>query len=143
MSIKKIISTNIVTVDHNDPLSKVKGVFDQHNFHHLLVVNGTKLVGLVSDRDLLRTVSPFVGTMVESYRDTATLDNKVSEIMSTQLITLMPDADIYAAVDLFNQHRISCIPIVDEEFNAVGILSWRDIMKALAIVHRQKTKSKD
>jgi acetoin utilization protein AcuB len=51
--------------------------------------------------------------------------------MSRQPITLWPGATVRDAVEVFNKHRISGIPIVDQDFKPVGIISWRDIMKHL------------
>jgi CBS domain-containing protein len=45
---------------------------------------------------------------------------------------LHPDATISDAVNLFNTHKISCIHVVDNEFRPLGIVSWRDILKAVA-----------
>jgi acetoin utilization protein AcuB len=52
--------------------------------------------------------------------------------MSRKPITLRPDADVAEAIKLFLNHPVSCIPIVDGEFQPVGIVSWRDILKVCA-----------
>jgi len=85
---------------------------------------------VVSDRDLLKALSPFVGTAAETARDVATLNRRVHQIMSRKPITLPPDASIAEAVRLILEHRISCIPVVDAHFRPVGILSWRDILRS-------------
>lgn len=131
MKIRDIMTKSVVTVDLDDKLSLVKEIFDNSKFHHLLVIDGGKLFGVVSDRDLLKAISPNLGTMVVTYRDLATLNKRVHQIMSRKPITLTADATISDAAALFNTHRISCIPIVDEEFRPVGILSWRDLIKTM------------
>ena len=80
----------------------------------------------------MRALSPFIDSVVESQRDLDTLSKRVHQIMSRKPITLPPDADIREAIQLFLTHPISCIPIVDSEFRPVGIVSWRDILKAYA-----------
>jgi acetoin utilization protein AcuB len=112
-------------------LSTVKEIFDNAKFHHLLVTENGKLFGVVSDRDLLKAISPNIGTMTETYKDAATLNKRVHQVMSRKPITLWPGATVRDAVEVFNKHRISCIPIVDQDFKPVGIISWRDIMKHL------------
>ena len=52
--------------------------------------------------------------------------------MSRKPIVLQAEAPVYDAIDIFTQHRISCIPIVDAAFTPVGIITWRDIVKLLA-----------
>ena len=129
MLIQDIMTRGVVTVEMDDKLSVVKEIFENSRFHHLLVVENGKLFGVVSDRDLLKAISPNIGTMSETYKDAATLNKRVHQIMTRKPITLWPGATVKDAVDLFNTHRISCIPIVDQDFKPVGILSWRDIMR--------------
>lgn len=131
MSVKTIMTRKVVTVEADDELWTVQEIFNEQRFHHLLVLEYGKLFGIVSDRDLLKALSPNLGTNVETPRDLATLNKKVHHIMSRKPIHLHEDASIFDAVDLFNQNTISCIPIVDEEMRPVGIVSWRDIMRAI------------
>lgn len=130
MNISEIMSKNVVTVGLDDTLREVKKIFDNTRFHHLLVVEDDGLIGVISDRDLLKSISPNVGTLAESADDEATLNKRVHQIMTRKLITLNDKATIKDAVALFNSSHISCIPIIDNKREAVGILSWRDILKA-------------
>jgi acetoin utilization protein AcuB len=131
MSIEKIMSKRIVTIEMDDSLGVVKNIFDNSRFHHLLVVESGILHGVVSDRDLLKALSPNIGTASETPKDLATLNKRVHQILSRKPITLTPTAGIYDAIDIFNNHSISCIPVVDEEQKPVGLISWRDILKAI------------
>lgn len=136
MSVSKIMSTPVVTVNMDDKLSVVKKIFDQSRFHHILVIDGGVLVGVISDRDLLRNISPYVDTLAQTHRDQATLDNRAHQIMTRELITLTSDQKISDAVNTFNQNKISCIPVVDDALKPIGIISWRDILKALGQIKR-------
>ncbi len=131
MGVEQIMSKEVITIGMDDPLSAVKEIFDNTRFHHLLVVESGKLFGVISDRDLLKAISPNIGTAAETARDTASLNKKVHQIMTRKLITLEPDVGIHDAIKIFNRHNISCIPVVDTERKPVGIISWRDILKAL------------
>lgn len=143
MSIDSIMSKRVVTIGFDDTLATVKHIFDEAKFHHLLVVEGDRLHGVVSDRDLLRAMSPFIGSTVESARDLNTLNKRVHQIMSRQPVTLRPEAGIADAIALFLTHQISCIPIVDELFRPVGIVSWRDVLRALAAENDARTAGGD
>jgi acetoin utilization protein AcuB len=130
MNLRSIMTTPVVSVELDDPLEVVKQIFDSLKFHHLLVLDtGHKLCGVISDRDLLRALSPYVGTVSENARDAATLRKRVHQIMTRKPITLAPEAAVADAIDLFLNHRVSCIPIVDKDFKPVGIVSWRDMLK--------------
>jgi acetoin utilization protein AcuB len=125
------MSKNVVTVEMDDSLRMVKEIFDSTSFHHLLVVEGGRLVGVISDRDLLKAISPNIGTAAETVKDAATLKKKAHQILTRKLVTLAPTAVLYTAIEIFNKHNISCIPIIDNNQKPVGIISWRDILKAL------------
>jgi len=132
MTLSDIMTARVVTVEMDDRLEVVKEIFDSMNFHHLLVVDqAKKLSGIISDRDLLKALSPYVGSVAETARDLATLNKRVHQIMSRHPITLQAQSTIGDAVRLFLAHRISCIPVVDDEFKPVGIVSWRDVLKTM------------
>jgi acetoin utilization protein AcuB len=138
MLIERIMSKPVVTVTLDDTLHVVKQIFENAKFHHLLVVENGKLYGVISDRDLLKSVSPFIDTLQATAHDKFTLNKKVHQIMSRKPITLTNSADVYEAISLFNQHNISCIPIVNEKGTPIGIVSWRDILRAIESNHNKK-----
>ncbi len=133
MNVEKIMTKRLVTVKMDDSLKTVKVIFDNEGIHHLLVVESDELHGVVSDRDLLKALSPNVGTLAETNKDALTLNKKVHQIMTSELVTLAPDAEISEAIEIFNNYDISCIPVVDDESKPVGIVSWRDIIKAIKL----------
>jgi acetoin utilization protein AcuB len=130
-SIRKIMSDSVVTVGANDSLETIRQIFSHAKFHHLLVVEDDALVGVISDRDLLKVLSPNLDTPAETLEDMATLEKRASEIMSTELVVLDGNATVGDAVDVFNQHLISCIPVVGAANKVLGIVSWRDILRSI------------
>lgn len=133
MTLDKIMTAKVVTVAMDDRLETVKEIFDTMNFHHLLVVDEhAKLSGVLSDRDLLRAMSPYVGSAAETARDLATLNKRVHQIMTRRPLTLRPHSSVAEAAALLLENRISCVPVVDGDFKPVGIVSWRDLLRILA-----------
>ena len=129
MGVKNIMSKRVVSIHLDDSLQSLRELFAATGFHHLVVVHDNELKGIISDRDLMKAVSPFVDTISERSLDRATLEKKAHQIMTRKVITLYPHDSIFTAIELFNNHKISCIPIVDDANRPVGIVSWRDIMK--------------
>jgi acetoin utilization protein AcuB len=129
--VEDIMTRKVATVEMDDSLSLVKRIFDQARFHHLLVTRNDELVGVISDRDLLKSVSPYIGTVSETTRDLASLNKKVHQIMSRYPVSLLLSATLADAVELFNTHRVSCIPVVNVYNHPVGIVSWRDVLRSL------------
>ncbi|GAA4896480.1 CBS domain-containing protein [Ferrimonas pelagia] len=131
MRLAELMSHPVVTVEMDDRLHLVKEIFDHTRFHHLVVLDEGKLAGVLSDRDLFKAMSPYLGTAAESRRDRATLDKRVHQIMSRPAITLERSATVAHAVALFHHHKISCIPVVEPDGGLCGIVSWRDLLPAL------------
>lgn len=118
----------VVTVEMDTSLSVIKDIFDNTHFHHLLVEFENKLVGVISDRDLLRAISHRVDTVAATATDMASLNKRAHQIMTRNLVTLFDSDNVKDAVRLFNLHRVSCLPVVDNTHKPVGIVSWRDIL---------------
>lgn len=59
MTVGDPMTRHIVSVSMDDPLQRVRAAFEAYGFHHLLVIENERLVGVISDRDLLRNLSPF------------------------------------------------------------------------------------
>ncbi len=131
MHLENIMSKTVVTITMDDSLKVMKEIFDNTRFHHLLVIESDELIGVISDRDYLRALSPNIGTAAETSKDAATLNKRAHQIMTRKPVTLLPHAGLYDAIKIFNTHKISCIPIVDENHMPIGIISWRDIFKVI------------
>ncbi len=131
MIVNKIMSKVVVTVEMDDSLRVVKDIFDKTNFHHVLVVEAGKLFGVISDRDLLKALSPALDTAAEIASDVATLNKVAHQILTRDPITLSPQADVYDAIAIFNKHNISCIPVVNKSYQIEGLISWRDILQLM------------
>tara|TARA_B110000211_G_scaffold64895_1_gene74661 strand:+ start:1543 stop:1974 length:432 start_codon:yes stop_codon:yes gene_type:complete len=141
MQIKSLMTKRVVSVDMDDTLATIKGIFEHMYFHHVLVIEKAKLLGVISDRDLFKALSPNLGQASENEHDTATLKKRVHQIMTRKPITVRGDNDVYDAIALFNQHSISCLPVLDEDQKVIGILTWRDILRALEARQKRKLSS--
>jgi acetoin utilization protein AcuB len=125
----------------DDDLEKAKAIFDQHKIHHILVLSDEVLVGVITDRDIYKHLSPTIGTKNETPRDHSALHKKIHLIMNRDLTTASESATLNEAALLFYDNHISCLPIVDDKMQPLGIISWRDILKVIALQYRQKLAS--
>jgi len=131
MFVSELMSKNLITVEIEDKLSVLKKIFENMKIHHLLVVEDNKVFGVVSDRDLYKALSPNIGTLTETPKDTATLNKQVYHIVTRHPTVLPPTATIEEVISIFNKNTFSCIPIVGPELKPLGIITIRDIIKAL------------
>lgn len=138
MSVEKIMSRELVTLNIDDDLEKAKAIFDTTNIHHILITDNQKLMGIITDRDVFKHLSPSVGTRKETPKDTFLLSKKIHLIMNRNLITANVSISLNEAVLLFHGNHISCLPIVNNELEPIGIISWRDIIKLVANNYKKK-----
>lgn len=131
MKVDDIMTTRLVTIEMDDRLEAALRIFGNAPLHHLLVVETGRLVGVVSDRDLFRAISPNIDTAAETAKDRATLHKYIHQIMSREPIHLPSGASINEAIAILAEQPISCIPIVGAQRQPVGIVSWRDILRAI------------
>ncbi|MFC1485830.1 CBS domain-containing protein [Candidatus Latescibacterota bacterium] len=129
MKIDSILTNRVVTVEMDDTLSTIREIFVRLKFHHVLVVENQKLVGVISDRDLLKSISPFIGTLSERTLDLNTLNRRAHQIMSYKLITVTRENSIEEAARKLLEHKVSCLPVVSEKGYVEGILTWKDIFR--------------
>ncbi len=131
MTVDSIMVTRVVTVEMDDSLDEVRGIFQKSNFHHLLVSSDNHLMGVVTEKDLWKAVSPYVGTLSETERDVATLNKRVHQIMKRNHPTVTRQTSIEEAAHLILDEGISCLPVLSEDETIEGIVSWKDIFRAL------------
>lgn len=142
MTVNNIMSHGVVTIEFEDDLYVVRARFEEYGFHHLLVTENSKLIGVISDRDLLRAISPYVDTPAETTHDAATMNKRAHQIMTRHPITIDADTEILDAIALFNQTGVSCLPVVDNQFKPIGIITWRDILKTVEVISRKKRETR-
>ncbi|MGL5976951.1 MAG: CBS domain-containing protein [Aeromonas sobria] len=128
MVLKEIMTTRVATVSMDDRLGVIKESFEQAHFRHLLVLEEEVLVGVISDRDLFRAISPYLDSEAEMSRDTETLNRRAHQVMSRQLITIGPHLTVRDGVKLMLEKGVSCLPVL-ENGELVGIISWKDFLK--------------
>lgn len=129
MTVDTIMSRDVVTVRPDTALMEIRGLLEKEGFNHLLVTEADNtLCGVISDRDVLKAVSPFLDTYSEKHRDVKTLSKPASEIMESDPITVMPDTPIEKASWTLLDNRVSSLPVVEED-ELVGIVTGKDMLE--------------
>ena len=131
MNVSEIMTEKVTTVGLDYTLGKLRDLFEKHKFHHVLVVEKRRLKGVVSDRDLLRNVSPFVEKMAERTQDIATLKRRVHQIMTRKPVIATREMSVEDAAKVMLERRVSCLPVVTEKGYPLGIVTWRDMLRGL------------
>ncbi|MDP8266763.1 MAG: CBS domain-containing protein [Candidatus Aceula meridiana] len=133
--IKDIMTKNLITIGFNDPFSRVWDKIRTHKIRHIPVVNKSgELRGLISQRDLYRTVSPKKRIEDEGlfYSKERLDEYLIEQVMTAEVCTLTPSHTVGCAMDIIVKKKYGCIPIVDEKGILVGIITPIDILRAIA-----------
>ncbi len=127
--ISEIMSTRVVTIEMDDRLSVAKEIFENAPFHHLLVIEDDELQGILSERDYLRALSPHVGNINETERDSETLQRRAHQVMSRNPVTIAPHKTLNDASRLMLEHNIGSLPVL-KRGKIVGVITWKDLLRA-------------
>ncbi len=130
--VEEFMSRNVVTLNFDDNLLTVRDIFSSVKFHHIPIVEaGRKIIGIISDRDMLRVVSPFFGTINEQTRDAAIMSRRVGTIMTRNPVCAHIGTTVADAIRLMEENNISCLPVVEEDgMRLLGIVTWKDLLRS-------------
>ena len=129
MQIEKWMNQEVVTVSPGDSFRTAMTLIRQKGIRHLPVVDGKRLVGIVTDRDL-RQASPSAATSLSIHELHYLLEKlTVQHIMTSQVITVRPEQTVEEAAMLLLGHRIGGLPVV-RDGELVGIITETDILQA-------------
>ncbi|MDQ3141062.1 MAG: CBS domain-containing protein [Bacteroidota bacterium] len=117
-TVSSIMTRNLQTVTADDNLEKVKEILINYRIHHIPVVDGEKLIGLITTYDLFK--------LNVDHKDYAT--TKVANVMTKKLATLEPTDKVGTAAEVFMEHLFHALPVC-EDGKLVGIITSFDILR--------------
>ena len=128
--LSEIMNRTLVTVDTRASLRQAQRILDQRNIRHLFVMDGKRLVGIVTDRDLRKAAPSSKSPLTTSEREEFMDELKVVEVMSRKLITASPSTTVREAAKVMVREKIGCLPVVDDN-TLVGIVTETDLLEIL------------
>jgi len=133
MLVERWMKANPITVGPLDSFRHAMNLIRQRGIRHLPVVEGGRLVGIVTDRDV-RQASPSAATSLEVHELHYLLEKiKIRDIMTSEVVTATPEMPIEAAARLMLTHRIGSLPVL-RGMALVGIITETDILSAFVEV---------
>ncbi len=131
MLVSEIMTTDPITAAPNDTLRDVMDRMYSEDIRHVPVVDGTQLIGIISDRDM-RSLSLPVSTILNNPGETAKrLEKPVSAVMRGDVQYVEADADVEGLIDMMVESKVGAVPVVDPGTETlVGIVSYIDVLLA-------------
>lgn len=128
--LSEIMNRTLVTVDTHASLRQAQRILDRRNIRHLFVMDGKRLVGIVTDRDLRKAAPSSKSPLTTSAREEFMDELKVVEVMLRKLITASPSTTVREAAKVMIQEKIGCLPVVEGK-TLVGIVTETDLLEIL------------
>jgi CBS domain-containing protein len=125
------MKTKVIRISADDSLWTVKEIMELAHVRHLPVVRQGELVGIVSQRDLLRASLSNVMGLPADEQQVFLEGVKIGEVMSEEPIWIAPDASIRDAARIMADRKIGCLPVL-ERGELIGIVTETDILQYFA-----------
>lgn len=127
MKVRELMSTQVETLDPDDDLDLANALMRLDRTRHLPVLAHGELVGMISDRDILKAqVSSLSGLTDEELRQ-VNLRIKVHEIMTTNVLSVTPETSAREAAKVLRVRKVGCLPVLDDG-HLVGIVTATDFL---------------
>ena len=121
MKTRELVAKAPVTVECDTSLRVAAGLMDSANVGALLVMDGGRLVGIVTDRDIV------VKAVASGYPSDARIDS----VMSMDIVAVDAEADVHEAYRMLGSHGVRRLPVLDGD-TIVGMLTVDDLLVGLA-----------
>jgi len=129
MNVRDLMTTSPITVSPEMPVLEARQLMVEKRIRHLLVVNGPKLVGIITDRDI-RLNLPSPATSLSVWEINYLLARlTVASTMTKNVVTVGPRQQAKEAAQLMLDRRIGALPVVDGD-GLVGIITETDLLRA-------------
>ncbi len=129
--VKEIMTKEVITVQPDDSMEKVKDIFDHYSIHHIPVILHKKVVGIISRADYLRVIQGFTllsDSKAEEYNHALLRSLLAGEVMTAKVACLGTEDTLMAAAGYFHENLFHAIPIIDDEGELAGIITTYDLI---------------
>ncbi len=139
--VRDVMSAPAVSIAPSAPLLDAALLLRGNSFRHLPVLEGDKLVGLLSDRDIQRCAPSRLVPITEEAYNSVFANTTVEQVMTRDPQTVSSGETLLAAIALMQQAKCGCLPVVDNGA-LVGILARGDLIDALQRLLQGKTAAR-
>ena len=137
MTVRDLMTRHVETASPDETILDAVDRFRGGGFRHLPVVEGGRLLGVVSDRDVLRAAGPSIGATEWDDVLGPEVDRTLREIMSRDVVTADPTMSVEEAADTMLREELSSLPVLDEG-RLVGIVTTADLLRMASGVERER-----
>jgi CBS domain-containing protein len=130
MRVEDVMTREVMTLGPEDTLREAVNVVQRYRIRHIPIVEGRRLIGIVTDRDIKRATPSLYGGVSQDDFNRTLDDLSLAQVMTRDPLTVRPAADVKDAVALLIDRKYGALPVVDGE-ELVGIVSDIDLLRVL------------
>ena len=128
-TVASVMRREFASLCEDDHLDLADSVMELGRVRHLPVIDAAgRVVGIVSNRDLLEASLTSVLALEPAQRRAFLHSVRVAEVMTRHVETIAPDALLVSAANRMLSHRIGCLPVVDASGSMIGLLTESDLL---------------
>lgn len=132
LRVRDLMTPDVHVVGPDDSVAALQDLMNEKHIRHAPVVDDeNNIVGLVSERDLLRRAAGLEGEVPLSLRNELSASLKVSEVMTWPVETIEADDDVAVAAAIMLDNKFGCLPVL-EQGRLAGILTEADFVRYVA-----------
>jgi acetoin utilization protein AcuB len=140
MLVQHWMTRDVVTVEADTPFLEARLILKDKKIRHLPVVDRGKLLGVITDRDL-KEAAPSGATTLDVYEMNYLLFKmKIRDLIKREPITIKPTNSVEKAALLMHDHKIGCLPVVDDTGTLVGLITKSDLLEVMVEILGYKEK---
>jgi len=126
--VREIMMGSPVTLKPEDSLDLANDVISLGRIRHIPVVDGNRLVGIVTERDLIGAAASQIFGLKNKSKSALLKSVKIKEVMKKRVITAAPNTPIKEVAHLMADKKIGCVPVVSDGV-VVGLVTTTDILR--------------
>lgn len=119
LMIEQIMSSPVISLPPNVSIEEARALFRQHRFRHIPITSETdRIVGIISDRDVLQNTAAPAGTGIQN-------------LITERVLVASPDTEIREVAKILFEQRIGAMPVISSTEKLIGIITRSDILRTL------------
>lgn len=127
--VKDIMSKSLITVDSSATVNEAAKIMEKSKVGSVVITEKSIPIGIMTDRDFAITIA------AHAYP----IHTKVKQVMSSPLVHISPNEEVWVAADLMYSRKIRRLPVLDED-ELLGIVSATDFVKLYTVCNREDTR---
>ena len=128
MKVVDVMTKDPLTIAPSETVGEAEELMAENGIRQLPVVENRELVGIITDHDVRSFLAGGSSLLAANEREQS-LGTKVSDLMTTDPLTLEPDDELQNAVELLVEQKVGGVPVVDAKEGLVGIVTYVDVLR--------------